>query len=97
MSDPSEMKEINRLDQHIRQSEGGSAKKTDSESSMRLTPGARIGFDFVSAVIAFGLIGWFIDRECGLAPWGLTGMSVVGFIVGIIMAWRELQSPTDTK
>lgn len=42
---------------------------------------AGMGTEFLSAILAGGLIGWLIDRWLGSAPTGL----VIGLILGIIV------------
>lgn len=51
---------------------------------------SRLGFDFVGTVMVCIAIGWFADRELGWTPWGLLGMTLLGFFGGFWLLWRAL-------
>jgi ATP synthase protein I len=47
---------------------------------------AGMGFQFGTEIIAGVLLGWFVDRMWGTAPWGV----VIGAIAGILVAMMHL-------
>ena len=53
----------------------------------------RAGFDFVATVLAGIALGWCIDWGFNTAPWGILGMTIVGFASGM----RNLWYATDRK
>ena len=55
-------------------------------------PSRNAGYDFVGAIIGSMIVGWLIDREFSTSPWGLVGMVVVGFGIGVMNVWRSVQS-----
>jgi len=53
---------------------------------------SRLGFDFGVTVVVFVVVGWLGDRQFGSQPWGLAGMTIIGFAAGILNVWRGLGS-----
>lgn len=58
--------------------------------------GWSIAVEFVGAMLVGGLLGWFIDRSAGTAPWGLIAMLLLGFATGLRSVLRQ-QSKFDGK
>ena len=48
-----------------------------------------IGFEFVAAVGVFALLGYWVDRRCDTAPWGLVIGAVLGMVGGGYNLIRE--------
>ena len=40
----------------------------------------RIGTDFIATILGSLGLGWFVDQQFEIAPWGMIGFLVVGFI-----------------
>ena len=56
-----------------------------------LARSSRVGFDFVVTVFAGAVLGWCIDWGFNTAPWGIVGMTLVGFASGLRNLWRALE------
>jgi F0F1-type ATP synthase assembly protein I len=41
-----------------------------------------VGIEFAAAIVGFTLVGYWIDRQFGSAPWGLVAGLVLGFVGG---------------
>lgn len=48
-----------------------------------------IGVNFSAGVAGMGLLGWFLDRWLGTAPWILLGGVLLGLIGGFYQFIRE--------
>lgn len=48
----------------------------------------RLSAEFISGVIAGGLLGWLIDRLLGTSPWGLLVCMLLGFGAGMLNMLR---------
>ena len=97
MSDKPESDKIDLLAERIRQAEVKPGSKSGQGEIPGSRSGSQIGVDFVGTLAASGLVGWLIDWKFETAPWGMTGLIVVGFGIGIMKAWSAMQMPTDTK
>ncbi|NDC55583.1 MAG: AtpZ/AtpI family protein [Alphaproteobacteria bacterium] len=64
----------------------------DTQKNVRqpLPPSAKLGFEIVGAMLGCGAVGWWIDSELSVAPWGLLGGLLLGLIAGIYGAWRMM-------
>ena len=49
----------------------------------------RLSAEFVSGVIAGGIIGWLVDRFAGTSPWGLIVCVILGFCAGMLNLLRS--------
>ena len=49
---------------------------------------AGMGFEFVAAILLFGGIGWFLDRQFGTAPWLLIVGFGLGFASGLWIMYK---------
>jgi len=54
----------------------------------------RIGSGFITAVVAGGGLGYFLDRWLGTAPIGLISLALLGFAAGVWNVWRTVNSNT---
>lgn len=50
---------------------------------------AHMGLELAGAVLVFGLVGWFIDRQTGWEPWGLLSGLLIGFVGGMYLFIKE--------
>jgi len=59
--------------------------KTDSSA---IGQAFRLSAEFVSGVLAGGIVGWLVDRLFGIAPWGLIVCLLLGFCAGMLNLLR---------
>ncbi|MCF4097821.1 AtpZ/AtpI family protein [Maritalea mediterranea] len=50
---------------------------------------ARLGTEFIAAIIVGGFIGYFADMGLGTSPWLLLVMVLVGFVAGVMNVVRS--------
>lgn len=48
----------------------------------------KLSSEFVSAIIVGALIGYFLDRLAGTAPWGMIVFLLLGFCAGVLNVLR---------
>jgi len=48
----------------------------------------RLSAEFVSGVIAGGIVGWIVDQVFGWFPWGLVVCVLLGFCAGMLNLLR---------
>ena len=48
----------------------------------------RLSAEFVSGVVAGGIVGWIVDRLFGIGPWGLIVCIILGFCAGMLNLMR---------
>ncbi len=78
-----------RLDQATadrRQTEGSRTRSTSD--SRALGQAFRLSAEFVSGVVAGGIVGWIVDRLFGSSPWGLIVCLILGFCAGMLNLMR---------
>lgn len=51
-----------------------------------------VAVEFVGAMLVGGLVGWFVDKYAGTAPWGMIGMLLLGFAAGLRSVLRQQKS-----
>lgn len=81
------------LSQRIRQATAEAKEK--QAPKVKFDTSRNAGFDFAGAVIGTGVIGFFLDRAFGTSPWWLVGMVLLGFVAGIVGAWRSMRKTRD--
>ncbi|MBZ6075980.1 AtpZ/AtpI family protein [Microvirga puerhi] len=78
-----------RLDQATAQrtkiTEAPSRSKSDSKA---LGQAFRLSAEFVSGVVAGGIVGWLVDHLFGISPWGLIVCIILGFCAGMLNLLR---------
>lgn len=52
----------------------------------------RVLVDMIAGLLVGGVLGYWLDRWLGWAPWGLVALLVLGFIAGANNAWRAIRS-----
>jgi ATP synthase protein I len=50
--------------------------------------GLRLSAEFVSGVVAGGIVGWLVDKLFGIGPWGLIVCLILGFCAGMLNLMR---------
>ncbi len=84
---------LKRLDARLGEISNGRAVKTESArrsaSNMSgLGQALRLSAEFISGIIAGGLLGWLIDRFLGTSPWALIVCLLLGFGAGMLNMLR---------
>ncbi|TVR10922.1 MAG: ATP F0F1 synthase subunit I [Salinarimonadaceae bacterium] len=84
---------LERLDSRLGEiSEGRAGAQKDRARAASNTSGLgqafRLSAEFISGVIAGGLLGWLIDRLLGTSPWGLLVCMLLGFGAGMLNMLR---------
>ena len=59
-----------------------------ASDSRALGQALRFSAEFVSGVVAGGIVGWIVDRLFGIAPWGLIVCLILGFCAGMLNLMR---------
>jgi ATP synthase protein I len=78
-----------RLDKASADRREASDTRTRSKSdSSALGQALRYSAEFVSGVVAGGIIGWIVDRLAGTSPWGLIVCLILGFCAGMLNLMR---------
>ena len=67
------------------ESEPRERPKTDSTA---MGQAFRLSAEFVSGVVAGGIVGWLVDRLAGTSPWGLIVCLILGFCAGMLNLLR---------
>ncbi len=66
-----------------------SATRARSTSDSRaLGQAFRLSAEFVSGVVAGGIVGWLVDQLFGSGPWGLIVCLLLGFCAGMLNLMR---------
>jgi F0F1-type ATP synthase assembly protein I len=55
---------------------------------------AGVGFQFGAAIIAFALLGWWLDKKLGTGPWLLILGVILGFAGGMISLLKKVPPVT---
>ncbi len=76
---------INQASVHREASEPRSRPTSDSSA---IGQAFRLSAEFVSGVLAGGVLGWLVDRLFGTSPWGLVICLVLGFCAGMLNLLR---------
>ena len=74
-------------------------KQDDSQQaeSPQFVRGSKIAYDFATAILGCGALGWVVDHYFGTRPWGVVVMILVGFAIGVFGAWRSLTRSPDER
>ncbi len=57
-----------------------------------------VGLELAGAVAGFALIGYWIDRRYGTAPWGLVGGVILGLVGGLYnLVKQSLQATHEAQ
>ncbi len=59
-----------------------------ASNSTALGQAFRLSAEFVSGVVAGGIVGWIVDSLVGSAPWGLIVCVILGFCAGMLNLMR---------
>ncbi len=77
--------DLSRRIAEARDKAGLERRKAPSEESR----GYALGVEFVGAVLVGGLLGWFLDRQFGTAPWLMIVLLLLGFAAGVRNALKR--------
>lgn len=95
MTDDLEHQKLDDLTARIKQAEAKPAVAPEMDENKTIKT-SRIGFDFMGAVFGGALLGWLADKAFPeITPWGLIGLTVVGFFGGVWNVGRALMSGKD--
>ncbi|PHR60593.1 MAG: hypothetical protein COA47_07485 [Robiginitomaculum sp.] len=83
---PDDLKEF---EARLRKAQRSRIGDTPEQSAPPSSSGLRHGLEFVSGVLAGALLGWFVDRLFGTAPFGLIFFMLLGFASGLLSAVRS--------
>lgn len=72
----------------VREPRPETANRSTSHSSA-IGQAFRLSAEFVSGVIAGGIVGWVVDRLSGWSPWGLVVCLILGFCAGMLNLMRS--------
>ncbi len=50
--------------------------------------GFRLSSEFVAGVLAGAGLGWLLDHWLGTSPWGLIGLTMLGFVASVVTLIR---------
>jgi ATP synthase protein I len=76
---------ISQASVHREESEPRARPTSDSSA---IGQAFRLSAEFVSGVLAGGVIGWLVDRLFGVSPWGLILCLILGFCAGMLNLLR---------
>lgn len=79
------------LARRIAEARAAEPKARDGKSREE-SKGWSVATEFVGAMLVGGLIGWFIDKYAGTAPWGMIVMLLLGFAAGLRSVMRQQKS-----
>jgi ATP synthase protein I len=95
---------LDRLDARLGAAKGDGDERREPRSAQTSDSGAfgqavRLSAEFVSGVVAGGLLGWLVDRLFGSTPWGLIVCLLLGFCAGMLNLMRAsgMAKPARTK
>ena len=63
-------------------------RNRSTSDSSAVGQGLRLSAEFVSGVVAGGIVGWLVDRLFGVAPFGLIVCLILGFCAGMLNLLR---------
>ena len=76
---------ISQASVHRAESEPRTRQTSDSTA---LGQAFRLSAEFVSGVIAGGIVGWLVDKLFATSPWGLIVCLILGFCAGMLNLMR---------
>ena len=77
-----------RLDQATAQRVKNEPSVRPKSDSAAIGQALRLSAEFVSGVVAGGIVGWLVDRLFGTSPWGLVVFVILGFCAGMLNLMR---------
>ena len=79
-----------------RESEAGPSAKTGNASMSGLGLAMRMATEMVAGVGVGAGIGWGIDHMVGSSPWATLVFTVLGWVAGMMNAYRAIKGLDDT-
>jgi ATP synthase protein I len=81
--------------------ETSDTRTRSTSNSQAIGQAFRLSAEFVSGVVAGGIVGWIVDRLAGTSPWGLIVCLMLGFCAGMLnllrAAGKVKTAPYDEK
>jgi ATP synthase protein I len=77
-----------RISQASEQRAEAEPRERPKQDSSAIGQAFRYSAEFVSGVLAGGILGWLIDRLFGVSPWGLIICLILGFCAGMLNLLR---------
>ena len=68
--------------------ETSDTRSRSTSNSTALGQAFRLSAEFISGVVAGGIVGWIVDQLFGSAPWGLIVCVLLGFCAGMLNLMR---------
>lgn len=93
---------LEKLDARLGAAKGARDERQEPRNAQTSDPGAigraiRLSAEFVSGVVAGGLLGWLVDRLFGSTPWGLIVCLLLGFCAGMLNLMRASGMVTPAR
>ena len=93
---------LQRLGERLDEKEASKAPSPSSETgpssdASDLARGLRLSTELVAGVFVGAVLGWFLDRWLGTAPWGLIILLFLGFAAGVLNVVRATESMSKGK
>jgi ATP synthase protein I len=90
-----------RLDRLSRELDAGRQQRVAAErppppDSRGFGLALRMASEFVAGVLVGAALGWGLDRVAGTSPWGLIGLLLLGFCVGVLNVVRAAGQMTKS-
>lgn len=63
-------------------------RERPKQDSSAIGQAFRYSAEFVSGVLAGGIVGWLVDHFFGVSPWGLIICLILGFCAGMLNLMR---------
>lgn len=79
-----------------REEHSGPRQNTGKASMSGLGLGMRLATELVAGAAVGTGIGWGIDHYVGSSPWATLAFSILGWVAGIMNAYRALRGMDDT-
>lgn len=74
----------------------GNRKPSRHAKIAEMDDGWSLTAEFISAVLVWTFFGWLADRWLGTDPWLVAIGAMLGFVLGIYLAWlRVIKQPAD--
>ena len=93
-ADPeADRRRIDEIDAQVKKARGTVEKPSQGAvvSHRQTAVAYRVLVDMIAGLLVGGLLGYWLDRWLGWAPFGLIGCLIVGFAAGVNNAWRAIR------